>query len=218
MDWFQPCMVPEGQIGSARVERFTVSATEADLSRIQSWGSSVDAVPSGEYVGLYERGTLWMSNTPSEERDHIPPIRRARAMGGRCLVVGLGLGLVTEALLAVPEVTRVTVIERSQDIVDLVAPTLQARWGDLLEVVVADVHDWKPPRGATYSVVWIDIWPYICAENWEEMKKLKRRFARRADWVGVWREASVRQAARREAEEDRQRAAWRAMFRRTAQP
>lgn len=197
---FLPCEIPEGQSGPWRVERFTVSDFDAAISRIQLMGSLSRQlpVPPGQYVRLVRSGVVWMSDTPSEMEDNRPPVRQARRVGGHCLVTGLGLGLVTEALLSVPEVTRVTVVEIDPDVVALVGPTLRARWGDRLDIVQADALTWRPPRGVRYSVVWHDIWPYIMDSNQESMTALKRHYGRRADWQQCWREATVRRINKQE--------------------
>lgn len=212
MSYFLPCTIPEGQVGAWRVARFTVGDLDAEIEKLSSvFSGHTLPVPAGEYMHLKGPGGIWMSNTPSEELDHVPPIRRAQAVGGHCLVTGLGLGLVTEALLAIPTVTTVTVIELEPDVIALVGPTLRERWGDRLEIVQADALTWRPPRGVRYSVVWHDIWLNICGDNQESMTTLKRRYARRADWQRCWREDSVKMLNRAWREERRQRAFWKSL-------
>jgi hypothetical protein len=154
-----------------------------------------------------------MSDTPSENVDHMDPIRQAQAVGGHCLVTGLGLGLVTEALLAISAVSKVTALEIEPDVIALVGPTLQERWGDRLEIVQADALEWKPPRGERYSVVWHDIWLTICGDNQDSMTRLKRRYGRRADWQRCWREETVRRSNREWRQREQENDRWRNMFR-----
>jgi hypothetical protein len=207
---FLPCTIPDGQSGAWRVERCVVSEDEARIENMRSAFSRVRQLPvrPGTYVRLVGPGGIWMSDTPSELSDNSAPIRQAGAVGGHCLVTGLGLGLVTEALLAIQSVTRVTVIEREPDVIALVGPTLRERWGDRLEIVQADALTWRPPRGVRYSVVWHDIWLHICADNQASMTTLKRRYARRADWQRCWREESVRKVNREDRKAARQMAFW----------
>jgi hypothetical protein len=58
--------------------------------------------------------------------------------------------------------------------------------GQRCEVVCSSALDYKPPKGVTYGAVWHDIWDAICVDNLDEMKKLHRKYGRRADWQGSW--------------------------------
>jgi len=57
-------------------------------------------------------------------------IDQARERGGDVLITGLGLGLVVASILEPPggRVKRVLVIERSADVIGLVAHQLESRW------------------------------------------------------------------------------------------
>jgi spermidine synthase len=100
--------------------------------------------------------------------------------------------MVIAAMLNKPEVTKVTVIELSEDVIALTAPTLKERYGDRFEVIQADGLEWKPPKGQRYGCVWADIWDNICADNLEQMTKFNRRYGRISDWHGNWAEDSCR--------------------------
>lgn len=191
----QKSAVPEGESGQHRIERFEVSAKDAEMERIRSiFQGGNRAVPEGTYTRLV-RGpagfghTVVMSDTPAEMRDHFAPVREAR---GNCLVHGLGLGLVAEAMLRKDSVEHVTVVEKSGDVIALVAPYLSAKWGDRLSIVEADAMEWAPPKGARFGVVWHDIWDHICADNLPDMKRLHRRYGRRSDWQGSWARELIR--------------------------
>ncbi len=124
-----------------------------------------------------------------ETADLWEPVRHAT---GHCLVTGLGLGIVVNAMLLKPGVERVTVLEIDPDIIGLVGSHYRAKFGDRLELIEADALTWKPPRGARYAAVWHDIWPAICADYLPEIRTLKVRYARRCDWQGVWAEDEMR--------------------------
>lgn len=188
MDWTKYQVdVPEGVSGEFAIERFTVSEEESarDALRNAIHGSSRYTRP-GKYTRLRQT-TGWrdvvMSDTCDEIMDHYDPIRRAK---GRCLVNGLGLGVVANGMLMNPDVERVTCIEISQDVIDLVAPHWAARWGDRFEVVCADAMTWKPPKGSVFDVVWHDIWIGICSDNLKDMAVLHRRYGKRCGWQGSW--------------------------------
>ncbi|MCV5648158.1 hypothetical protein OFN55_36090, partial [Escherichia coli] len=75
-------------------------------------------IPPGRYRRLSNGWDVVMSNTPMEIRTCQDFIERAT---GRVLINGLGLGMVLHAILQKDDVTHVTVIEKEQDVINLVA-------------------------------------------------------------------------------------------------
>jgi hypothetical protein len=179
--------VPEGRSGSWCVEHFTVTKTEATFEHLRAIvGNSGRPVPEGNYTRLCRGRTVVMSDTPHEIRDHLPFIHMAR---GRVLIHGLGLGMVVKACLEKEEVTSVTVVDNSPDVIKLVGPTvtkIAEEVGKDLEIIEADCFTWKPKKGARWEAVWHDIWDDLCVDNLEEMGKLHRRFGRRCDFQQSW--------------------------------
>jgi spermidine synthase len=167
--------LPEAKSGPWSIERFKVDKPDLH-SMIRGRG-----VPVGEcYTRLMRGNTLVMSDTPAEMRDHYMAVRMAQ---GSCLINGLGIGMVLKAILKKPEVTDVTVVELSQDLIDIVAPHYQ---DERVTIICDDALEYKPPKGKQYGMVWHDIWDYICADNLKDMHKLHRKYGRRTDWQGSW--------------------------------
>lgn len=189
--------LPEGRIGDWAVERFTVSEQDAAIYNINPASVGRRTMRPGTYTRLRRGTTVVMSDTHAERRDHAPVVLRAE---GAVLVTGLGLGMVTAALLARPAVRRVDVIERSAEVLDLVGRTLAARYGDRLALYHASAYEWRPPAGARWDLAWHDIWDDICADNLPEMARLRRRFCRRVPpgRQFCWAEADCRAHGRRE--------------------
>ena len=121
-----------------------------------------------------------MSDTPSEMRDHLYAVGEAH---GHCLLNGLGIGMVLKNILLKTTVERVTVVEVSPEVVELVGPHYK---DERVEIVCVDAFDFKPPKGVRYQMVWHDIWDNICADNLPEMHRLHRKYGKRADWQGSW--------------------------------
>ncbi len=116
-------------------------------------------------------------------------ILQAQARGGRVLVTGLGLGLVAVSMLeaAGSHVQQVVAIERSADVIALVAPGLIAAYGGRLKVVCANAFEWLPSAGERYSIGWHDIWPNPHEPGvLAEAERLEQRFAPWCDWQGNW--------------------------------
>lgn len=99
-------------------------------------------------------GECVMEDTSPELRLHLEFIMRAR---GRVLVMGLGLGCVVRGLMENPRVTHVDVVEREQDVLDLVRP--HASFDDRVEVHHADAFEYlgREPR-ARWNCAWHDLW------------------------------------------------------------
>lgn len=188
-------VVPEGQCGIARVERFSVSEHDSMMSSIRCGGF----VPQGNYSRLFVGRTLMMSDTPAEQRDNWPIVHNAN---GSVLVAGLGLGVLLAAILTKPEVKSVLVIEKFPDVIDLIAPHFTSK---KLSVICADIFDWQPPKGQKWDAIWFDIWPDKCTDNLKQVATLHQRYKSRLNrdnpraWMGSWAQDELRAIKRREA-------------------
>lgn len=181
--------VPEGVSGGWRVERFTVSDRDAKWESMRG-----RYIRPGTYTRLMRGRHCVMSDTPAEMHDHSGFVYSAR---GRVLLAGLGIGMVLQNTLDKPEVKSATVVEIDPDVIALVAPHYQAKYGDCLEVVNADIFAWRPPKGEFWDCAWFDIWDDICSDNLKAMGMLGRRFARCTGSRGFWSRELCRYYARR---------------------
>jgi len=176
--------VPPGELGDVVVERHEVTEDEARFGAMRAAiHGSRRYVPAGVYTGLKIKNSLVMSDTRDEILDHLEPIRYA---SGRCLVNGLGLGVVVNGMLMNSDVEDVTVVEINSDVISLVGPHWKDRYGDRLTVIHCDAFSFTPPKGERYGMVWHDIWGGICSDNLPEMHKLHRKYGRRCDRQGSW--------------------------------
>lgn len=182
MSYFDEMKVnlPEGKSGRVSVEKFEVTESESFLSFLRDGRRRINR---GVYTRLMINGSLVMSDTRAEIVDQLPFIRRSH---GDILIHGLGLGLCLQAVAKKKEVESVLVIEKNQDVINLVAPIYLERFPDKVEIRQGDAFTWKPEKGQRWNVVWHDIWRNICLDNLEEMKRLYHRFGRRSDWQGAW--------------------------------
>jgi len=185
MSKFEPMVehVKPGKQGVAEVKHVTVS--EKDSHRTAFWSAAKGDrgiyVPPGDYVQLYVKGQLMMSDTRMEK---VTNYEFLSAASGDVLIAGLGIGMVLRPLLQDPKVTSITVVEKYQDVIDLVKVD-----SPKLNIICADIFDWKPAKGTKYHTIYFDIWPDICLDNLEEMVTLHRRFARckvSGGWMDSW--------------------------------
>ena len=177
--------VPEGKKGDWKVERFVVSKEEASrfnaslIFNRQSWRE----IKAGTYTKLTHNREVIMSDTPAEKSDHAQIIWNAT---GNILLNGLGLGWTVEACMQKKEVIHITTIEIEHNVIELVGSYLLKKYPKRLSVIQADALVWKPPKGTHYDCVWHDIWPTICGDNYESMKKLRRKYGRKTNWQDAW--------------------------------
>lgn len=196
--WFKVTL-PTGRSGDWAVQGFEVTKEQSDLDRLRAAINGHGRwVPPGKYTKLTHKGYTIMSDTKDEMMDHTEPIHAARH-GGHCLVNGLGLGMVANAMLEVGA-AKVTVVENSLDVIKLAAPYYEQMWGSAFEVVHSCAFEYKPPRGTQYNYVWHDIWPDISADNLQGMARLHRKYARRCREQGSW----AKRLCQRERSKERQ--------------
>ena len=177
--------IPEGKKKDWEVKRFTVSKEDAKRFNVglifsrQSWRE----IKEGTYTKLTHKDETIMSDTPAEKGDHAQIIWNAT---GKILLNGLGLGWTVEACLQKKEVTHITVIEIEPDVIELVGSYLLIKYKKRLTIIQADALVWKPPKESRYDCVWHDIWPSICGDNYESMKKLRRKYGQKTKWQDAW--------------------------------
>jgi len=183
-------ILPEGEKGKAKLKHYTISKREADFSRLRMamTGGREQAANEGTFAQLFVGGQLVMSDTDME-RD----TNRSFVHGARGKVLVAGLGLILLPVLASDKVEHVTVIELSQDVINLVEPHIRRAAGkaaaEKLAVIQADIFDWKPPKGEKWDVIYFDIWPDLCTTYLKQMTKLHRKFGRRkteGGWMNSW--------------------------------
>lgn len=200
--WWLPYQVhpPLGESGNVRVARRTTTEAEAlllNLNRKNELLRGWRAYP-GTWTFLLLNGETWMSDTPDEIADHLPFIHAAEA---NVLVTGLGLGVVTQALLRKPSVRRVDVVEYSAHVARLIGPTFAA--DERFHLHVADAWTWTPPEGVVYDHAWHDIWQQLDPANIPEFERMRARYRGVARNQACWAEEYVREFARIRRAHDR---------------
>jgi len=178
--------VPTGESGDWVVDNFTIE--EHDIKAL-SYALHGRPIPPGTYTRLMRKGAFdpMMSDTPAEIRDHLGFIYEAR---GRCLLNGLGLGVVLKAILEKPEVTHVDVVELEQDVINLVWPTYKD--GSRVTLYHADAFTIQWPKETRWDCAWHDIRESLCTDNLLGVAKLKRKYGHKVQWQAAWAEDLLR--------------------------
>lgn len=123
-----------------------------------------------------------LADHQEELRTHLEFIRRAR---GRVLTTGLGLGCVLRGLAVGGRIESLTVVEREQDVIELVWPHV----GVEARIVHADAISFAE-TGERFDCAWHDLWsdadrgdPHLQVMHAEVM----RAWARQVAWQGAWK-------------------------------
>jgi hypothetical protein len=188
-----PCMaeiLPEGELGAARVQHRSL---ENQAAREASYvDGQYIPTPPGIYALLFVKNewgssTCMMSDLGYERSTCLEVVKRAH---GHVLIAGLGLGMILHPILKNRDVDSVTVVEKCQDVIDLVSPSLPR--SSKLAMHKGDIFVWRPPPGVRYDVIWFDIWPDIAPTRLPEMAELHGCFARYLNhrnprcWMESW--------------------------------
>jgi hypothetical protein len=128
-----------------RYERFP------QMGYFRDWQSG-----QGEVYVLFRNDESWMSTALDEVDSNLPHVAAAY---GRVAVMGAGMGMVLYNMLARPQVTHLTVVERDPLVVDLLQKiTDMDRWVGIekLKFVISDAFDFRPAGSLDY--LYVDIW------------------------------------------------------------
>lgn len=188
------------QHGKAALYKFTVDKAASDFTKLRAIINNrpFDYCPQGDYIKLYVGNTLMMSDTKMERDTNFEFVYQAK---GDVFIAGLGIGLIIHNLkdkIKKGIVKSITVIEISQDVIDLVSEYFK----DIeIKYICGDVLEYKPKKDEFYDTIFFDIWPLISSDNLSEMSILHRRFARHkraGGWMGSWCQNECRKLRRDE--------------------
>jgi len=162
-------------LGNWRLKKFSL---------IPQRGYFQDWAGEGEMWVLLEGEKSWMSTAWYEVDSQAPHVAAA---GGHVVVMGAGMGIAVYNLLAMPQVRRVTLVEREQLVLDLLEQAAGMRaWPGhgKLHVVLGDALAYTPDEPV--DLLYVDIWPTIGEpQNIEEMQAIQGRLgAARLGWWG----------------------------------
>lgn len=195
-EWFKPYQVSDYEprrVGDWEVYKFEVDDIGAFLHNNNEFDIGKWIVP-GSYTGLlwhgnpdkerFPEGQIIMSDTPSEILDHLEFIDRAY---GRVLINGLGLGMVSHALLREDKescIEHIDIVEYNQEVIDLVGHYFK----DNPKVTIhhADAFTIEWPADAYWHCVWHDIWYTINPDDYKEQTELIQKYEHCSLWQDAW--------------------------------
>lgn len=143
-------ILKEGESGNIALENFEI--TKWDVRAM------IDEIPIGKYIRLYDKKTneVIMSDTPYEKDTNFDFCINAH---GNILIGGLGIGMILLAIQDKKEVDSILVLEKSNDVINLIAPQLPLN--EKVKIIQADVFEWNLPENSLYNYIYMDVWNYI---------------------------------------------------------
>ena len=146
------------------------------------------------HTRLLINNCLVMTDAAFEHQTNFEVVSQAT---GDVLIAGLGIGMILTRILDRKEVSSVTVVEKSLDVIRLVGPHFSS---PKLTIVEGDIYRWIPKDGVRFDTIYFDIWPDICTDSLDDVTKLHRRFRkylRTGGWMGSWCRDYLRDMKRR---------------------
>ena len=143
--------IPEGVSGDFEIAHYTNQTTDKDWQEYLKMKNENHE----EYCVLLSKTCPMplMQDSTAEYEEHRWLWENAV---GHVFIGGLGIGMVNEFLMNSPHVTAVTIIENSQDVIDLVWP--HCAKDDTFTLVKADIETWVPPKDTWFDTMWFDTW------------------------------------------------------------
>jgi hypothetical protein len=189
-------LVPPGRAGNVEIQHFGLNHMDVLMGNLRAIrnGNHEQVCSPGNYVGLYIDGQTVMSDTAMEHRTNLELWAKAR---GKCLIVGLGLGLVLHGLVKKIQAQDITVVEINPGVIQLVEPTIPRG----ITVIQSSAAEFvKGAWGRQWDTIYLDIWPTISLDDRAEVRALKRAYRRLlapGGWIGAWADDLRRREARR---------------------
>lgn len=173
------------QIGVASLSAFEIKVKDNPIAAMRA---AMDGMRyyDGKYIRLAVNGELMMTDTDMEKNSNMGFVNAAN---GEVLVAGLGIGLIIYNALNNPCVKHITIIEKYQDVIDLVSPYFK---NTRVTFICADIMEWRPEKGKKFDTIYFDIWPTICGDNLKQIKFLHNVFKSRLNrtnpdcWMNSW--------------------------------
>lgn len=194
-----------------KLETFTLSKQDVNFAKMRHCINGTDREvmglqPDHKYVKLVDKKTreVVMSDTPMEINTNREFISKAH---GSVLIGGLGIGMVVLAIQDKPEVTKITIIERESEILEMLLPQLPLN--NKVSVLKSDIFSFEPVAGTKYDTIYFDIWNGINGDNYPEMKQLHLRYRKFLSkspdkWIGSWRKDDCKRLHLESKKEERE--------------
>jgi hypothetical protein len=149
-----------------------------------------------KYLAILENNTVWMSLNPNEINTMKDDISSAK---GHVLTFGLGLGYFPFMCSLKDEVSKITIIEKDQNIIDIFKNNLLPYFPnkDKIEIIKDDAFNFMNKKYKNiFDYVFVDIWhtPNDGVISYLKFKEFENRYNTKFHY---WLEPSLKQNIRR---------------------
>lgn len=169
-------------------ERFKVDTFEITYDNV--WIMLSQGISPGKYARLIDKAehACVMSDTQMERQTNWEFVEKAH---GKVLIGGLGIGMVLLAIQDKPEVTSILVVEKYQEVIDLVKDQLPLN--DKVTIIQGDIYDYVPEE--QFNTIYLDIWYNANSRAvYEEQRPLRMRYRKylvpksedENRWIDCW--------------------------------
>lgn len=164
--YYQAVRFPRGKQGKWELKTMELAPCEAFVCndfRVFPDGRMIPQIGffprTYRYPAVLENGREWMTLMPNETVTTLPAVAKAK---GKVLTYGLGLGYFPFMASRKEEVSSVTVVERSADVIKLFEEHILPQFPhkDKIRVICADAFDYAKEQmpAEHYDFVFADIW------------------------------------------------------------
>ena len=152
--------IPKGKSGKFGIthrlyregDEFTVVSLRTAIMTGQKPTRTI-ATQDGVIHELREKGNVWMTDAPCESYQHM---RFVPKLFGNVLVGGLGLGLICKMIARSKDVSKVVVVEKSKNVIDLVWK--YSKFDKRFSVVNDDLFEFLKNGCGKFDCAYYDIW------------------------------------------------------------
>ena len=172
--------IPAGVSGDFEIAHYTKDTTDNRWPLYLNKNNEA----YNNYTVLLKKGCDMpiMQDSEAEYNDHKWLWDNAK---GDVLIGGLGIGMTHHILIENPNITSVTIIEKYQDVIDLVWD--HCAKDDTFTLIVADIETWNPPEGSSWNVGWFDTWIYDNPLTMKAYKELMHeKYGDYVELIGSW--------------------------------
>lgn len=194
-------IIPDGKSGDFGIKKQVITKEDIKLANLRAIFHPQDITPKlGTVTILYRKSDMsWETHKvvmSDSEFDKYTNSNIIRIAFGHVLIGGLGLGMIILPMLKNENIKKITVVEKEQDIINLIYEHIKHfDTDDKLEVISDDIFKIEFPKTLKFDTMYFDIWNNVCGDNYEQMKILKKRFkknrAKNAN-VSCWEEDKTR--------------------------
>lgn len=172
-------------------ELFNVCAIHPDPHReLNDWMTLRALDQPYDAVFLWQNDEVWMMDSPAEANTNDPYAKKAH---GKVVTFGLGIGYFIYMAMLNPQVTSITVIEKSKAVIELFQTFIQPQFPNTipLTIVEGDALDYFNESYLDgFDSVYVDIWKSN-DDGLIWVEKLLERYLPPLDKVDFWIESSI---------------------------